>query len=141
MARSSTTSGKKDREKQKQKDRKDKLEKKAERKATKAKSFDEMIAYVDEYGRFSSTPPPQAKPVEQESIDVSITRQEDRGPEQQRQGVVLSFDEAKGYGFIKDSASQENIFVHISNLTYQIKQGDKVTFDANKGDRGLIAVN
>jgi cold shock CspA family protein len=56
-------------------------------------------------------------------------------------GVVTSFDESKGYGFIKDSNSHESIFVHASALTELIKQGDRVTFEANQGDRGLFAVN
>ena len=65
MAKSSSTSTKKDREKRKQKERKEKLEKKADRKNTKSKTFDEMIAYVDEFGRISSTPVPQRIPVDQ----------------------------------------------------------------------------
>jgi cold shock CspA family protein len=141
MAKSSATSAKKDREKRKQKDRKDKLEKKAERKATKTKSFDEMIAYVDEYGRFSSTPPSQRTHFDQESIEVSTTRQEAQPDLHVKSGVVKSFDESKGFGFIKDTNTQESIFVHVTALTTPVRQGDKVTFEVKKGDRGLFAAN
>ena len=141
MAKSSSTSTKKDREKRKQKERKEKLEKKADRKTTKAKSFDEMIAYVDEFGRISSTPPPQRLPVDLDSIEISVTRQTANEEPEIKTGTVFSFDEAKGYGFIKDSNSNDSIFVHSSALTTPIKAGNKVTFDIEKGDRGFYAVN
>jgi cold shock CspA family protein len=141
MAKSSSTSTKKDREKRKQKERKEKLEKKADRKTTKAKTFDEMIAYVDEFGRISSTPPPQRLPVDQESIEISVTRQSASEEAEPKTGTVFSFDESKGYGFIKDANSSDSIFVHSSALTTPIKAGNKVTFDVEKGDRGFYAVN
>jgi cold shock CspA family protein len=141
MAKSSGTFAKKDREKRKQKERQEKLEKKAEQKSAKAKSFDEMIAYVDEFGRFSSTPPQQRKPIDLEEIQISISKRDETEDSNIRTGVVASFDESKGYGFVKDSSSQESIFVHASALTEPIKQGDRVTFEANQGERGLFAVN
>lgn len=141
MAKSSGTFEKKEREKRKQKERKEKLEKRAGQKSAKAKSFDEMIAYVDEFGRFTSTPPQQRKPIDQEEIIISISKREETEDSNIRMGVVTSFDESKGFGFIKDSNSQESIFVHASALTEPIKQGDRVTFEANQGDRGLFAAN
>ncbi len=141
MAKSSSTSTKKDREKRKQKERKEKLEKKADRKNTKSKTFDEMIAYVDEFGRISSTPVPQRIPVDLDSIEISVTRQTANEELEIKTGTVFSFDEAKGYGFIKDSNSNDSIFVHSSALSTPIKQGNKVTFDIEKGDRGFYAVN
>jgi len=141
MAKSSGTFEKKEREKRKQKERKEKLEKRAVQKSAKAKSFDEMIAYVDEFGRFTSTPPQQRKPIDQEEIIISISKREETEDSNIRMGVVTSFDESKGFGFIKDSNSQESIFVHASALTEPIKQGDRVTFEANQGDRGLFAAN
>ena len=63
MARSQITFGKKEREKKKQQQRKEKEEKREERKATnkKGRPFEEMIAYMDEYGRITSTPPDPSK--------------------------------------------------------------------------------
>jgi hypothetical protein len=59
MAKSKATFGKKEKEKNRLKKRKEKEEKKAERKANsnKGKSFEEMLAYVDENGTITSTPP------------------------------------------------------------------------------------
>ncbi|MFM7014987.1 MAG: cold-shock protein [Bacteroidota bacterium] len=141
MAKSGSTSNKKDREKRKQKERKEKLEKKADRKNTKTKTFDEMIAYVDEFGRISSTPVAQRVPVDIDSIEISVTRQSESEEDDVKSGTVFSFDETKGYGFIKDANSNDSIFVHSSALSTPIKAGNKVTFDIEKGDRGFYAVN
>jgi hypothetical protein len=59
MAKSKETFGKKQKEKQRLKKRQDKQQKMEERKANskKGKSLNEMLAYVDENGNLSSTPP------------------------------------------------------------------------------------
>ena len=46
----------------------------------------------------------------------------------------------KGFGFITIKDSDEEIFVHTSNLIDDIKENDNVTFDVEKGDKGLSAV-
>ena len=63
MSKSQETWNKKEREKKKQKSRQDKEEKKQERKehAKEGKSFDDMLAYIDENGNLSSTPPDPGK--------------------------------------------------------------------------------
>jgi CspA family cold shock protein len=55
-------------------------------------------------------------------------------------GVVKFFNETKGFGFIKEESGQE-IFVHVSGLTEDIRENDKVTFDTQEGKKGLNAVN
>ena len=59
MAKSQETFSKKEKGKQKIKQRQEKLEKMNERKANakKGKSLEEMMAYVDENGNLTSTPP------------------------------------------------------------------------------------
>lgn len=56
-------------------------------------------------------------------------------------GTVKFFNDEKGYGFIKDNNSGEEIFVHNSGLLNDIKDGDTVTFDVQQGKKGLNAVN
>lgn len=56
-------------------------------------------------------------------------------------GVVKFFNETKGFGFIKVDESGEEIFVHVSGLQDKIKQDDKVTFDVERGKKGMNAVN
>ena len=58
-----------------------------------------------------------------------------------KEGTVKFFNNAKGFGFIKLKDSDEEIFVHTSNLNDQIKEDDTVTFEVEKGDKGLSAVN
>ncbi len=55
-------------------------------------------------------------------------------------GTVKFFNEAKGFGFIKDDSGQE-IFVHATGLSDKIKENDSVTFDVAEGKKGLNAVN
>lgn len=58
-----------------------------------------------------------------------------------RTGTVKFFNTTKGFGFIVDSSSQEEIFVHISGLVDEIRQGDTVTFETARGKKGMNAVN
>ena len=57
------------------------------------------------------------------------------------QGTVKFFNEAKGFGFIKPSDSNEDIFVHTSGLIDKIQQNDKVEYETERGKRGVNAVN
>lgn len=56
-------------------------------------------------------------------------------------GTVKFFNESKGFGFIKDDASDKEYFVHVSGLEDQIKENDSVTFELKEGKKGLNAVN
>ncbi len=56
-------------------------------------------------------------------------------------GVVKFFNETKGYGFIKVDETGEEVFVHISGLKDEINKDDKVTFEIERGKKGLNAVN
>ncbi len=57
-----------------------------------------------------------------------------------KNGVVKFYNEAKGFGFIKEDGGQE-IFVHATGLQDKIRENDKVTFDVQEGKKGLNAVN
>jgi cold shock protein len=48
-------------------------------------------------------------------------------------GTVKFFNEAKGFGFIKDADSGTEYFVHVSGLRNNVNEGDKVTFDLQEG--------
>lgn len=56
-------------------------------------------------------------------------------------GTVKFFNEAKGYGFIVDDSSKNEIFVHVSGLEETISKNDKVTYDVKDGKKGLNAIN
>ena len=50
------------------------------------------------------------------------------------------FDDSKGFGFIIDSKNQEKYFVHVSGLIDEIKENDKVSYELEKGMKGMNAV-
>lgn len=56
-------------------------------------------------------------------------------------GTVKFFNETKGYGFIKDTETQKEYFVHVSGLVDKVKENDNVTFDLQEGRKGMNAVN
>ena len=112
--------------------------------AKKGKSLEDMMAYLDENGNLSSTPPdPNKKKVfNVEDIQIGVPKYvagEDDNPI--RSGVVTFFNDAKGFGFIKDIQTQESVFIHVNKLTQPIKEHDKVTFEIEMGPRGASAIN
>lgn len=146
MARSQDTWNKKENEKKRIKKKKDKDAKKLERKANskEGSSFDDMIAFVDEYGNITSTPPDPSlkRKIKEEDIQISVPKLSSLEPVNPiRNGVVTFFNDSKGYGFIKDTDSQDSIFVHANKLLSQIKEKDKVTFEIERGPKGLNAFN
>lgn len=56
-------------------------------------------------------------------------------------GTVKFFNETKGFGFITPDDGGRDIFVHVSGLSDDIREGDKVTYDTEEGKKGLNAVN
>jgi len=139
------TWNKRERENKKQQERKQKEERRLERKesAKKGKSLDDMMAYIDENGNISSTPPDPRKKrtINVEDVQIAVPKQVEMLPgEEIRNGTVTFFNEAKGYGFIRDLETQESIFVHITGLVDPIKDNDKVTFEIEMGQKGPNAV-
>jgi CspA family cold shock protein len=56
-------------------------------------------------------------------------------------GIVKFFNYNKGFGFIKPSDSSEDVFVHQSGLTEDIRENDEVEYDLERGKKGMNAVN
>jgi cold shock protein len=56
-------------------------------------------------------------------------------------GTVKFFNVTKGFGFIKDSATGEEFFVHATGLVDKVQENDNVSFDLAEGKRGTNAVN
>ena len=143
MGRSSESFNKKDVRKKKEKKRKDKMAKKLARKDTDSKSLDDMIAYVDEFGNITSKPqdPADKEETNAEDIEVSIPKSDGTSRSKERTGTVTNFYDSKGFGFIRDADTKESIFVHINNTHEDIAEGNKVSFETEKGQKGLAAIN
>lgn len=142
MARPKGISNKREKEKQRQKEKREKREKMEERKANGAKGrpLEEMMAYVDEDGNLTSSPPdPEKKKVfNVEDIEIGVPKFQAQDDEP-LEGRVDYFDASKGFGFIIQNNGLK-IFFHISQATYQVNEGDIVNFTVERGPKGLKAV-
>jgi cold shock CspA family protein len=145
MARTQETYNKKEVRNKKEKKRKEKEQKRLDRRenATESRSFEDMIAYVDENGRISSTPPDPTRKqkVKVEDIEISVPKRlNDEKADTTRTGIVTFFNESKGFGFIRDLGNQQSVFVHINDMLENIIENNKVTFKVEMGPKGAKAV-
>lgn len=141
------TFSKRERRKKKIERRREKELRREERRQTpvKQKSLEEMMAYVDENGNLSDTPPNpnNAYKVAAEDIVIDVPRAQSDNPEAMPTGVVTYFDPSKGYGFIINDQSQERLFVHVNSLAEpgsELNIGDKVSYTASRSPRGMQAI-
>lgn len=58
-----------------------------------------------------------------------------------KEGTVKFFNETKGFGFVKETETEKEYFVHVSGLVDQIRENDQITFELKEGKKGLNAVN
>lgn len=136
------TFNKKEREKKKGLRKKDKQSKKEARKdAPAGGGWESMMAYVDEDGVLSDTPPdPKAKKeIKAKNIEIGVPKREKEEFDPILRGVINYFDDTKGYGFIK-TADDENFFVHQNNVSGDPAKGKRVRFEKEKGAKGWVAV-
>jgi cold shock CspA family protein len=143
MAKSKQSFGKKEKEKKRLKKQQDKKLKKEERQANSAGGgLDAMMAYIDENGNISDTPPDPAKKkkIKASTIEIGVPKREKEEMPTDFQGKVSYFDDSKGFGFIIDIQSQEKYFFHVSGLLEDVVENDKVSFELERGQKGMNAV-
>ncbi len=58
-----------------------------------------------------------------------------------KEGTVKFFNDSKGFGFITEAETGNDIFVHSSGLIDNINENDKVKYNTEQGRKGLNAVN
>jgi cold shock CspA family protein len=146
MGKGHETWNKKEREQKRLKEKKQKEEKRKERKenAQKGQSLEAMMAYIDEDGNISDTPPDPRKRREYkvEDIEIGVPKPKPIDPSELiRKGTVTFFNESKGYGFIRDSENQQSIFVHVNSCKEPIQERGKVSFEVEMGPKGPNAIN
>lgn len=145
MGRGNETFGKKEVRAKQAKRREDKEKKRIDRKSKSrdGNSLDDMIAYVDENGQLSSTPPDLTQRVvlNADEIEIGVPKSRSEFNDDRHHGIVSFFNDSKGFGFIRDLSTRRDIFVHINALSEPVKENNKVVFDIAKGPKGLTAIN
>lgn len=143
MGRSQQTFSKKEKEKKRLKKREEKAKRKEERRA-ESKGMDDMIAYVDEFGNITDTPPDPNKKKEEidaSSIELGVPTREKEEDDGVKTGRIEFFNHDKGYGFIKEEGGRDSFFVHINGMDDDgLDEGDKIVFELEQGLKGLNAV-
>lgn len=137
------TSSKKEFRSKKAKSKEDKAQKARDRKINnnKGKGLEDMLAYVDEYGNLSSTPPKESRKVEIDSKDIRLDTMPIVTEDLSKKGRVTFFNQAKGFGFIIDDKSKESIFFHINDLLESVKEHDTVVYIQDKNTKGYFATS
>ena len=146
MAKSQETYNKKEKEKKRLKKKEDKQKKKEERRALAEENggggLESMMAYVDEYGNITDTPPDETKKkkINVDNIEIGATKRVEEEMPTVRSGKIEFFNDSKGFGFVREAATQEKYFVHVSGLMQEVLEGDKVTFELERGMKGMNAI-
>ncbi|KQM47911.1 cold shock domain-containing protein [Chryseobacterium sp. JJR-5R] len=121
---------------------KEKAQKREERKTSnnKGKGLDDMLMYVDANGQLTSTPPDHVDKIEIDLDNIQLGAAPIEAEEIRKTGIVTFFSE-KGYGFITEDKSKENVFFHSNNCTELVKKGNKVSFEKERSPKGFSAVD
>ena len=133
---------KKENLKKKLQKQKEKSLKREERKTNnnKGKNFEELFQYVDANGQLTDV-----KPEDQDRQGIDLNEiQLGAAPievEEKIQSGIITFYSEKGYGFITEDGTKDNIFFHENNCAHPVKKGNKVSFDKEKSPKGFVAVN
>lgn len=133
---------KKENFKKKLQKQKEKAMRREERKENndKGKTLDDMIMYVDQNGQLTSTPPNREEDSDFDLNNIQLGAAPIQEEDPVKTGIVTFFSE-KGYGFITEDQSKENVFFHSNNCIDQIKKGNKVSFEKERSPKGFSAIN
>ncbi len=55
--------------------------------------------------------------------------------------MISFFNDAKGYGFITEDKTRENVFVHSNQLQQPVKEKDRVSYEKERTAKGYSAIN
>lgn len=121
---------------------KEKTQKREDRKTNnnKGKGLDEMFLYVDANGQLTETRPEDQNREGVDLNDIQLGAAPIEAEETLKTGIV-TFLSDKGYGFIAENGTQENVFFHENNCAHAVKKGNKVSFEKERSPKGFSAVN
>lgn len=133
---------KKENSKKKAKKKQEKTLRREDRKTNnnKGKDLEDMIVYVDVNGNFTSVPPH----LQVKSDDLAHKRSSSTPSGVDPQTVytgVVSYVSEKGYGFITEDKTQENVFFHQGQVSQIINKHDKVSYKKEVSPKGYRAID
>jgi cold shock CspA family protein len=133
---------KKENSKKKVKKQQDKVLRREDRKVNnnKGKSLDDMIVYVDINGNFTSTP----THLQNREIDLAKAKKSANNTTIDEDTVftgIVTFLSEKGYGFITEDKTKENVFFHHGQLNQNVDKNDKVSYNKESTLKGNRATN
>jgi|SRR5690554_5224138 len=133
---------KKENSKKKAKKLQDKILRREERKTNnnKGKSLDDQIVYVDINGNFTSVPPHLQNKKEDLAM-AEKARLEDVVDVDALYSGTVTYLSDKGYGFITEDNSGENVFFHHGQLNQPVNKHDKVSYKKETSFKGVRATN
>lgn len=133
---------KKENFKKKAQKQKEKALRRDERKTNnnKGKDLDEMLVYVDENGQLHNSPIDTTEREEINIEDIQLGAAPIPEEELRKTGLVTYVSD-KGYGFITENKTNENVFFHSNNCAHEVKKGNKVSFEKERSAKGFSAVN
>lgn len=133
---------KKENFKKKLQKQKEKAARREERKENnnKGKELEDMFVYVDSNGQITSTPPNQQDKEDFNLDDIQLGAAKIVKEDPIKTGLV-TFVSEKGYGFITEDKSKENVFFHSNNCASIVKKGNKVSFEKERSQKGFSAIN
>ena len=140
MGRSQETFRKKEQNKKREQKKKEKEQKKEHRltNSNKGKSFEDMLAYVDENGNITTQKPLEARKSNVKLEEIMISTPKMVEGDDLVQGKVKFYNDERGFGFINTNHG-ERIFFLISDAPREIKLDDAVAFKTQKSPKGLQA--
>jgi cold shock CspA family protein len=92
----------------------------------------------EENGQLTSTPPDHGEKAEINIDDIQLGAAPIEAEELRKTGIVTFLSE-KGYGFITEDKTKENIFFHSNNCAEPVKKGNKVSYEKEKSPKGFSA--
>ncbi|MEC4113402.1 cold-shock protein [Myroides pelagicus] len=126
---------KKEKIKKKLQKQKEKAERREDRKTNnnKGKSLEEMLVYVDYLGNLTDIPPDQQEKEREKTKNNTKQQTEFKG--------TITYISEKGYGFITEQGSKNNVFVHSNDVGFPLTKGELVSYQKEENAKGVRAVN
>ncbi len=106
----------------------------------KGKDLDDMLVYVDENGQLHNSPIDTTEREEINIEDIQLGAAPIPEEELRKIGLVTYVSD-KGYGFITENKTNENVFFHSNNCAHEVKKGNKVSFEKERSAKGFSAIN